>query len=118
MSKHTPGPWEVVGQHVFTMLGATNANGSTASDRDGWNIATINPWSCTNQDEEEEDMPASEVIANAVLIAAAPELLDALEKIKIRLEVYLDDERDMAESSMQLCLDYAQQAIAKARGEQ
>lgn len=117
MSEHTPGPWEVVGQHVFTKLGATNAHGSKASDRDGWNIATINPWSCTNQDDEEEDMPVSEVMANAALIAAAPELLEALGKIKMRLEAYLDDDRDMAKSSMWLCLDYAEKAIAKARSQ-
>ena len=42
MSKqqHTPGPWEVIGQHVFTKLGATNAHGSKANVWDGWNIAT------------------------------------------------------------------------------
>ena len=65
-----------------------------------------------------DSSPAMEPQMNKALISAAPELLEALEKIKIRLEVYLDDERDMAESSMQLCLDYAQQAIAKALGEQ
>ena len=67
--------------------------------------------------EHHRDWCAAVSHPDMVLMQAAPELLEALEKIKVRLEVYLDDERDMAESSMQLCLDYAQQAIAKARGE-
>lgn len=45
------------------------------------------------------------------------ELLDVLGKIKMRLEAYLDDDRDMAKSSMWLCLDYAEKAIAKARSQ-
>ena len=110
MSKHTPGPWEVIGQHVFTKLGAANAHGSKASERDGWNIATINPWACTNQDEEEEDMPVSETMANACLIAAAPDLLEALEYM---LETCpgIDNVGDEARKQ-------ARAAIAKAKGEQ
>jgi len=115
MSEHTPGPWEVVGQHVFTKLGATNAHGSKASDRDGWNIATINPWSCTNQDDEEEDMPVSEVMANAALIAAAPDLLEALDGM---LEVYGSehDADGLPKHEVELNLiAYARAAAAKAR---
>lgn len=95
---HTPGPWMLTERTIYA-LNEQGANRFHASVRDNY-------------------APTYELNANARLMAAAPELLDALEKIKLRLEVYLDDERDMAESSMQLCLDYAQQAIAKARGEQ
>ncbi|MCY1299991.1 hypothetical protein D9M71_67300 [compost metagenome] len=104
MNKHTPGPWEVVGQHVYTKLGAVNAHGSKASESDGWNIATICPWACTNADDEDEDMPVTEVMANAALIAAAPDLLEALEAV-VRVADRATDEFDMARA-----------AIAKARG--
>lgn len=111
MSKqqHTPGPWEVIGQHVFTKLGGTNAHGSKAHDRDGWNIATINPWACTNQDGEDEDMPVSETMANASLIAAAPDQNEALELTQILLE------RLGLEHSDEYQRNAA--ALAKARGE-
>ena len=56
-------------------------------------------------------------IANARLISAAPDLLEALQKISNRLEVFIGDERDMPEASMEVCLGYARAAIAKAKGE-
>lgn len=117
MSKHTPGPWEVIGQHVFTKLGAANAHGSKASERDGWNIATINPWACTNQDEEEEDMPASETMANACLIASAPELLEALEDIASDYAERFDMDSPSTNPGMKVVVENARAAIAKARGE-
>jgi hypothetical protein len=76
--KHTPGPWEIVGSHVYTNLGAKNRAGSQAADTDGWNVATIAPWACTNADGEDEDMAVTESMANACLVAAAPDLLEAL----------------------------------------
>lgn len=51
------------------------------------------------------------------LQALNAELLDVLGKIKMRLEAYLDDDRDMAKSSMWLCLDYAEKAIANSRSQ-
>ena len=120
MSKqqHTPGPWEVIGQHVFTKLGATNAHGSKAHDRGGWNIATINPWACTNQDGEDEDMPVSETMANACLIAAAPELLEALEAILPFIPNTSASEGGAARFSANVAAaDKVRAAIAKARGE-
>ncbi|MDV5861360.1 hypothetical protein QM298_10615 [Pseudomonas mendocina] len=51
------------------------------------------------------------------LLSLNAELLDVLGKIEMRLEAYLDDDRDMAKSSMWLCLDYAEKAIAKARSQ-
>lgn len=118
MSKqqHTPGPWEVIGQHVFTKLGATNAHGSKAHDRDGWNIATINPWACTNQDGEDEDMPVSETMANASLIATAPELLEALEAICLMQARNYGDATQTHIDFPELAAQ-ARAVIAKARGE-
>ena len=65
----TPGPWEQVGIHVHTKLGAENRAGSLAHHRDGWNIATVNPWSATNADGEDEDLPVIEQMANRAHIA-------------------------------------------------
>lgn len=65
----TPGPWEQVGIHVHTKLGAENRAGSLAHHRDGWNIATVNPWPATNADGEDEDLPVIEQMANRAHIA-------------------------------------------------
>jgi len=102
---HTPGPWKWVELEFC---------GKYHELQDQSGVVICDDGSASGEYSPEIDVNG----ANARLIASAPELLGALEKIKIRLEVYLDDERDMAESSMQVCLDYAQQAIAKARGEQ
>ncbi|MGA4640578.1 hypothetical protein ACQKC8_12485 [Stutzerimonas stutzeri] len=109
---YTPGPWEVVGGHVYTKLGAVNRAGSRAHETDGWNIASINPWACTNADGEDEDMPVTEVMANAQLIAAAPDLLEALEMIVAEADSYTA----RTGKPIYNWLDQARAAIAKARG--
>ena len=62
MSKHTPGPWEVFKEHnirqVKTQRGVANCGGYAQN------------W--------DEDIVYIENLANGVLIAAAPELLEAL----------------------------------------
>ena len=79
--KYTPGPWEIVGSHVFTRLGASNRDGVEAHPTDGWNVATINPWACHTASGEQQDLSPDEVMANTCLIAAAPELFEALEEL-------------------------------------
>lgn len=59
MSAHTPGRWEVAGQYVRTPLDASGGGWMIADCRDG-------------------SLPSDEVAANVRLIAAAPELLEAL----------------------------------------
>lgn len=81
MSKYTPGPWEVHNQtDVFTANGAMNAAGVRCDDNDGWLVADC-AVSITMVDGEEETLETKEQIANARLIAAAPELLDAIEHL-------------------------------------
>lgn len=99
MSKHTPGPWTAI---------------NTGSH---WNNPNIENWIVTFNADGEQIVDHVYEAADAHLISAAPDLLEALVKIKARLEVYLGDERDMAQSSMQLCLDYAETALAKARSQ-
>lgn len=75
----TPGPWEAIGAHVFTVRGAKNRAGSVAHESDGWNIATVNPWATTNADGEDEDLPVTEHMSNHAYIALAnPATIKAL----------------------------------------
>jgi len=64
--KHTPGPWTA---HGCTLYAGPNRVAQT------WDV-------------EHDGLPTSEMVANAKLIAAAPELLDAL---KWALEQIADD---------------------------
>lgn len=91
-TKHTPGPWVVM-------------NGSL----DVWNAEktrriTAHPW--VDKDDESE--------ANARLIAAAPDLLTALEIALPYVESFDDDNADLQTkaNAAAVCA-----AIAKAKGE-
>ena len=83
MSKHTPGPWEA--SHDI------DAN-CVATITSGWVVVSIGA-----------DPNKFDAKADAQLIAAAPEMLKALEYLLTRLDD-IEDER------------IAQEAIAKAKG--
>lgn len=115
MSKHTQGPWEfedVMGPEMLMIVQA----GLTS---DQWTfIATVH-----NDESEERDdrhyIVASEQIANARLIAAAPELLEALkETIPFMVEIakarHHKFELHMADDDS--TIGKAMRAIAKAEG--
>lgn len=95
MSKHTPGPWAVqksedcMGRKLDDMVRWV----ITADDHDLW-ISTGPTWDPEHSEESE---------ANARLIAAAPQLLEALK----RLDQY---------GHTQATWDFALLAIAKATG--
>jgi phage gp29-like protein len=94
--KHTPGPWRI-GKEVHGKHGST----TTVFDEDGeMRIATTTNV-CSSINAE----------ANTALIAAAPDILEALE----RLTDYLND-RDLPES-IEIFVNEALAAIRKARGE-
>jgi hypothetical protein len=109
MSKHTPGPWYVFNTaDIFTNLGAKNAEGIEASSRDGWMIA----------DCDMGGLCLAEVRANSSLIAAAPELLEALEAILPFIPNSSAAEGGAARFSANVAAaDKVRAAIAKARGE-
>ncbi len=67
MSKHTPGPWQANGSHIYT-----------ADPERALLAQVINPGS------KASDYP---LVENARLIAAAPELLEALKAIELALKL-------------------------------
>ena len=96
MSKHTPGPW-FIEQRTYDD-GSTHFR-ITASEGHGW--AGDRYMSVSGCIDEHD----------ALLIAAAPELLDALETIVEHFEYYMGDNECRP-------LENARAAIAKATGEE
>lgn len=95
---HTPGPWESDGSGQIY----------TADQRLDIALVTHHP---------NTKMPEPEDLANARLIAAAPELLAALEAIRNDCEDFINDEDGPgAIETMQAMREAARAAIAKATG--
>lgn len=102
--KHTPGPWRIETENETGI--------PTISIRDGLNqqIATVNPYRLAWRD------------ADAHLIAAAPDMLKALNKFAHDIEAlkHSTDEADfpleLAEYSTTYLEPYLKQLIAKAKG--
>ncbi len=96
MSGHTPGPWQVVAELRDTdEIICDMLNNGYVAITQGQKLAN---W----RDD-------------AALIAAAPDLLDALESLKCEL-ILSDVDMDYIESHFRPWLDKAAAAIAKARG--
>ena len=103
MGKHTPGPWSIY--TVPTSCGICHQVGPFPGKRDG----DAPRHACLYADYPSSENPSDkELEANARLIATAPELLVALERIESDLghepEMYSD------------ILSIARAAIAKAKG--
>ena len=82
MSRHTPGPWEVINSTgVFSALGADSGDGTPADSNDGWNICDCSV-GVTAVDGEHVELGFSVQKANARLVAAAPDLLEACEEFR------------------------------------
>lgn len=99
-TKHTPGPWKQYGLAV--RAGNRNVCSNVNAAKSGLNIT--------------EQVDAAS--ANARLIAAAPDLLGALQSIEMRLDAYSDADRDMPTDSVFVCREVARAAIRKALGEE
>ncbi|MHC3750731.1 hypothetical protein ACYKDZ_17825 [Stutzerimonas stutzeri] len=99
MTKHTPGPWLVEGRTVYAL------------NDDGYNR-----FSALVQDAH---TPGDELEANARLIAAAPDLLEAAELALEVAEGWIHDQLDGTGIAGEALgkLDSVRAAIAKARGE-
>ena len=92
MSKYTPGPWKTTHSEV---------NGYRVSDSTGWGVAVV------LKDTNDE--------ANARLIAAAPQMFEALEAMLKRFEPEIHNAAGCMFKNCELCKAIA--AIAAAKGE-
>lgn len=106
---HTPGPWRIIKQLPYGhQLPVFKIFGKTEQGHDRY-ITEINLISTELENEE---------AANATLISAAPELLEALEAMNDKLnkcfQYELSDDLDGLLRSMS---DEVEAAIAKAKGE-
>jgi hypothetical protein len=98
MSKHTPGPWQL-------RIGKTCSNEVTAQSKRGktWVIARTTG---AKVGREQDD-------ANANLIAAAPDMLHALEYIVNHCRVFCDESMDIDGMATEDAIN----ALKKAKGE-
>lgn len=101
MSKHTPGPWVLDDFEVST-------------ERDPANLIA-HVYACDRPENPDNEWDVGiETAANAKLIAAAPDLLEALEQIM----VLVDASGSTPRPSVAKIIVAARAAIAKARGEE
>jgi len=100
MSKHTPGPWHYRRGDEWSHSVVTHHGTLPDGSQNCWTVADINK------------MREPEHEANARLIAAAPELLEALQACEARLT-------HLAQNSVNVVaeLKQARAAIAKAEGQ-
>ncbi len=115
MNKHTPGPWEVKNDlTIFSALGADSGDGYKSHSTDGWQIADCSE-SLTFVDGGAMELGHEVKKANARLIAAAPDLLEALE---MALNIQQDNYGNATNTHINLIgfAQIARAAIAKARG--
>jgi len=99
--KHTPAPWTV--RNTFGVLEITKAN--------KFPIAEI---SWLNEDFTDDDDVVSEAEADAKLITAAPDLLDALIDIEGMVNKSVSGIEKYSVIEWQILLSKTQSAIAKA----
>lgn len=108
--KHTPGPWGL--ETVTTSCGICHKVGPFPPNREG----EKNRHACLYSDYPSPDNAADrELLANARLIAAAPDLLEALDGM---LQIYggNKDWNGLKSSTELDCIEQARAAIAKATG--
>lgn len=103
---HTPGPWLTDIENPVTDIKATGFL-EVLDDANG-TLAFVN---CESMPPSKEDF------ANARLIAAAPELLAAVEDLLDVLDMETDAQKEVSEQTQEV-LDAAYAAIAKAKGGQ
>lgn len=96
-TKHTPGPWCGIEGHVY-------------ADRPDFMVAKV-----FGRSKHQDD--TSELEANTRLIAAAPEMYEALKAFKATFPTTLAGLRDFSVVDLQDALKLANQAISRVEGE-
>jgi hypothetical protein len=97
MPKHTPGPWWLGGPEWPNCVFSQERHATPMVE-------------CNYMEGDEED------IANARLISAAPELLQALEEVVSVIEDYCDDHNSDRPTDVTVALPRLREAITKAKG--
>ena len=107
-ARHTAGPWEIDGNEIFAkgdyLVARVNANQYTPHS-DKRKAVTSHNWSMADQDK-----------ANAVLLAAAPELLEACRYFEATLAGLSPAERDALPNEIMNVSALTSVAIAKIEG--
>lgn len=119
-NKFTPGPWAVINRTgVFSELGAESGDGAKADPTDGWTIADCSA-GCTLLNGYYVELGFAVQQANAKLIAAAPDLLEALEGMIGLFPTGVEDDGAGIGFNETLKQKYRNAVIAskKARGQQ
>jgi hypothetical protein len=113
-NKHTPGPWTTYGLNEYDCPGVESKSSES--------ISIVVFGNSLDENAGVLGRTVEEAKANARLIAAAPELLEALENIiddlteeyQLRAQSYTDGEP--LTGALRSALDRARTAIAKAEG--
>jgi len=120
MSRHTPGPWTIQADKGRTFSDESVDHGGYRIDADHveqlayvWNFSDrFDP--TTGQQDGTRPFGSHEAEANACLIAAAPELLEALSNA----EEFVNRHSEPWYMSGQALLSHIRSAISKATGDQ
>ncbi len=107
-TKHTPGPWTLERVPIQSVGGSNTA----------WKIG---PFQCCIYDDwrnRKAGLSEEEIKASAYLIAAAPDLLAALEEITTMTPIpgSIDEYKVGQQHALSACREIARVAIAKAKG--
>lgn len=101
-SAYTPGPWRTAYPEWSVIKAAANMH-----------VATVKWLSVGMQGKARRERLGAESVANARLIATAPELLQAL---KLYLSTYADTQTHPTVTQEAECINVVRAAVAKAEG--
>jgi hypothetical protein len=107
--KFTPGPWHV----CFTRIGKEVIYWHVADSKS----RTLNAIACADEGRGKQ-FPSSQLQANAHLISAAPDLLEALQSLEKRFYACIELGLSAGEAFDSFYQEIVREAISKALGEQ
>ena len=116
-TKFTAGPWCIKNTtDIFGPLGGDSGDGVNCDKNDRWQIADLG-WCASFVNDELVELGDDVRRANAHLIAAAPELYEALEDLEAFHSGFQVEGIDDPEEALVIALEKARSALSKARGE-